>query len=115
MEIMEKVKARFTVDTIEDYSLQEYLELCKQDPLAFATPAERLLKAIGEPDLIDSGLDPRLSRIFSNKVIKRYHSFLDFYGMEEAIEQIVSFLKHAGQGLEEKKQILYLLGPVGGG
>jgi serine protein kinase len=34
--------------------------------------------------------------------------------MEDAIEQIVSYLKHAAQGLEEKKQILYLLGPVGG-
>lgn len=33
--------------------------------------------------------------------------------MEDAIEQIVSYLKHAAQGLEEKKQILYLLGPVG--
>jgi serine protein kinase len=35
--------------------------------------------------------------------------------MEEAIEQIVSFFRHAAQGLEERKQILYLLGPVGGG
>ena len=35
--------------------------------------------------------------------------------MEECIEQIVSFFRHAAQGLEEKKQILYLLGPVGGG
>jgi serine protein kinase len=35
--------------------------------------------------------------------------------MEDAIEQIVAFFKHAAQGLEEKKQILYLLGPVGGG
>ena len=35
--------------------------------------------------------------------------------MEEAIDQIVAFFKHAAQGLEEKKQILYLLGPVGGG
>lgn len=35
--------------------------------------------------------------------------------MEDAIEQIVSYLKHAAQGPEEKKQILYLLGPVGGG
>jgi serine protein kinase len=26
-----------------------------------------------------------------------------------------TYLKHAAQGLEEKKQILYLLGPVGGG
>ncbi|MCP4950794.1 MAG: PrkA family serine protein kinase, partial [Proteobacteria bacterium] len=28
---------------------------------------------------------------------------------------MVSFFRHAAQGLEEKKQILYLLGPVGGG
>jgi len=35
--------------------------------------------------------------------------------MEEAVENIVSFFRHAAQGLEEKKQILYLLGPVGGG
>ena len=36
-------------------------------------------------------------------------------GMEECIDQIVSYFRHAAQGLEEKKQILYLLGPVGGG
>jgi serine protein kinase len=35
--------------------------------------------------------------------------------MEDCIEQIVSFLRHAAQGLEESKQVLYLLGPVGGG
>ncbi len=35
--------------------------------------------------------------------------------MEECIEQIVAFFRHSAQGLEEKKQILYLLGPVGGG
>lgn len=74
-----------------------------------------MLLAIGEPELVDTSRDPRLSRIFSNKVIKRYQEFDDFYGMEECVEQIVSFFKHAAQGLEEKKQILYLLGPVGGG
>ncbi len=52
---------------------------------------------------------------FPNKVIKRYIAFGDFYGMEECIEQIVSFFRYAAQDLEEKKQILYLLGPVGGG
>jgi predicted Ser/Thr protein kinase len=41
--------------------------------------------------------------------------FEEFYGMEDAIQQIVSYFCHAAQGLEEKKQILYLLGPVGGG
>ncbi|WP_066959261.1 PrkA family serine protein kinase [Microbulbifer sp. Q7] len=99
----------------EELTIQEYLELCKNDRSAYASPAERMLMAIGEAELIDTSRDPRLSRIFSNKVIKRYKAFNEFYGMEEAIEQIVSFFRHAAQGLEEKKQILYLLGPVGGG
>jgi len=81
----------------------------------YASGAERLLHAIGEPSLIDTRLDARLSRLFSNKVIKHYSVFDDFYGLEEPIEQIVAYLQHAAQGLEEKKQILYLLGPVGGG
>ncbi len=99
----------------EEFSLQEYLDICKQDPMAYANSAERLLAAIGEAKLVDTSKDRRLSRIFSNKVVKLYDSFEHFYGMEEPIEQIVAYLKHAAQGLEEKKQILYLLGPVGGG
>jgi serine protein kinase len=96
-------------------SLQEYLNLCKEDPLTYANAAERMLDAIGQPELVDTSMEPRLSRIFSNKVIKRYPAFNEFYGMEDAIESIVSYFRHAAQGLEEKKQILYLLGPVGGG
>jgi serine protein kinase len=96
-------------------SLDEYLAFCKNDPMAYAGPAERLLAAIGDPEVINTHDDPRLSRIFQNKVIRRYPAFADFYGMEEPIEHLVSYLKHAAQGLEEKKQILYLLGPVGGG
>ncbi|HAU1605708.1 TPA: PrkA family serine protein kinase [Legionella pneumophila] len=106
---------RFVDNKEEDMSLDEYLELCKTDPTAYANPAERLLMAIGEPELIDTRHDPVLSRIFSNKIIHHYEVFEDFYGMEEPIEQIVGFLKHAAQGLEETKQVLYLLGPVGGG
>lgn len=62
--------------------------------------------AIGEPEFVDTSRDTRLSRIFSNKMIKRYPEFAEFYGMEEAVENIVSFYRHAAQGLEEKKQIL---------
>ena len=83
--------------------------------MAYANSAERLLQAIGEPEMIDTSNDPALSRLFSNRIIARYPAFSEFYGMEESIEQIVSYLRHAAQGLEEKKQILYLLGPVGGG
>ncbi|KTD19749.1 PrkA family serine protein kinase [Legionella londiniensis] len=106
---------RFVDNKEEELSLDEYLELCRTDPSAYANPAERLLMAIGEPELIDTRHDPVLSRIFSNKIIPRYEVFSEFYGMEEPIEQIVGFLKHAAQGLEETKQVLYLLGPVGGG
>lgn len=115
MDIINSVRDRYEHEQIEEYSLQEYLEICKQDPMAYATASERLLSAIGEPELVETRHDPRLSRIFSNKTIKHYPAFDEFYGMEECIAQIVAYFKHAGQGLEERKQILYLLGPVGGG
>ncbi|MEE2024559.1 MULTISPECIES: PrkA family serine protein kinase [Alkalimonas] len=115
MSIVEHYKSRYEATKEEEYSIQEFLQLCKTDKSCFASAAERLLLAIGEPELIDTSQDPQLSRLFSNRVISRYPAFADFYGMEDAIEQIVSYLKHSAQGLEEKKQILYLLGPVGGG
>jgi len=115
MSVFEQFQARYDATQEEKFSLQEYLEICKQDSSAYATAAERLLIAIGEPEFVDTSKDSTLSRIFSNKVIKRYPAFHEFYGMEEVIERIVSFFRHASQGLEERKQILYLLGPVGGG
>jgi serine protein kinase len=98
-----------------ELSLRDYLTLCRESPTTFANAAERMIAAIGEPEVIDTSTDARLGRIFMNRSIKRYPTFSDFYGMEETIERIVGFFKHAAQGLEERKQILYLLGPVGGG
>ncbi|ODP97689.1 MULTISPECIES: PrkA family serine protein kinase [Salinivibrio] len=115
MTIFDHYRQRYEEAKDEEMSLQAFLDLCREDRGAYANAAERLLMAIGEPEKIDTSLDPRLSRIFSNRVISRYKTFEDFYGMEDSIEQIVSYLKHAAQGLEERKQILYLLGPVGGG
>jgi len=115
MTIFSHYQNRYEATLQEEYSLQEYLDLCKKDASVYASAAERMLLAIGEAELVDTSRDPRLSRIFANKVIKRYEAFDEFYGMEECIQQIVSFFRHAAQGLEERKQILYLLGPVGGG
>jgi serine protein kinase len=98
-----------------EMSIEDYLLGCRNDPLMHASAPERLLAAIGEPEIIDTSRDQRLGRIFMNRTIRRYKSFANFYGMEGTIEHIVSFLRHASQGLEERKQILYLLGPVGGG
>ncbi len=115
MSLFSHYQSRFDQSRPEEYTLEQYLNLCKTDPTVYATAAERLLLAIGEPELVDTSKDARFSRIFSNKIMRRYPAFSEFYGMEEAIEQIVAYFRHAAQGLEEKKQILYLLGPVGGG
>jgi serine protein kinase len=115
MTIFDHYQARYESTQEEEYSVAEFLEICKTDKSAYASAPERLLMAIGEPKMVDTATDTRLSRLFSNRVVARYPAFADFYGMEDAIEQIVSYLKHAAQGLEECKQVLYLLGPVGGG
>src|SRR6516165_6422637 len=96
-------------------TLAEFLKGCKADPLMYASPHERLLAAIGEPEMIDTSKDQRLGRIFMNRTLRVYPAFAEFYGMEETIERIVAFFRQGAQGLEERKQILYLLGPVGGG
>jgi serine protein kinase len=115
MDVVRNFLTRYEQTREEELSLEEYLELCKKNPLVYATAAERILAAIGEPEIFDTHQDQRLSRLFGNKVIKIYPAFRDFYGLEDPIEQVVSYFRHAAQGLEEKKQILYLLGPVGGG
>ena len=98
-----------------EMSVREYLQACRDASACYAGPAERMLRAIGEPELVDTSRDPRLGRIFLNRTVRVYPAFHEFHGMEETIERIVSFFRHAAQGLEERKQVLYLLGPVGGG
>jgi serine protein kinase len=113
--LLEQYRSDYSATQVDELSLEDYLELCRKDPTVYATAAERMLAAIGEPELVDTRNDSRLARLFGNRVIRRYPAFREFFGMEDAIDQIVAFFRHAAQGLEEKKQILYLLGPVGGG
>lgn len=113
MSKLDKLKKKFIMQQPEEMSLEEYLERARTDRSLYATPYERLLKAIGPAKLVDTSKNERLSRIFENKIIKVYEPFSDFYGMEAVIEKIVSFITFASQGLEETKQILYLKGPVG--
>ena len=105
----------FEANREAEMTLPEYLEACRDNPLMYATATERLLAAIGEPEMVDTAKDAQLGRIFMNRTMRIYPPFSEFYGMEETIERIVGFLRHAAQGLEERKQIMYLLGPVGGG
>ena len=58
-------------------SLRDYLEGCRSDPSMYAGTAERMLRAIGEPELVDTSRDARLGRIFMNRTIKVYQAFKD--------------------------------------
>ena len=113
--VLEQYRSNYSATQAEEMGIEEFLDLCRREPATYASAAERMIAGIGEPELVDTRNDQRLGRIFGNRVIRRYPAFREFYGMEDAIEQIVAFFKHAAQGLEERKQILYLLGPVGGG
>ncbi|MFO1106280.1 MAG: PrkA family serine protein kinase [Amaricoccus sp.] len=115
MDVFSRFAEAYERTHVEEMLLQDYLLGCREDASMRATAAERMVAAIGEPELVDTSQDQRLGRIFLNRTIKRYKAFADLYGTEETIERVVGFFRHASQGLEERKQILYLLGPVGGG
>ena len=115
MSVFTQFSEDYSRSRYEELTLQDYLVACRDDPGMYATAAERMIAAIGEPEIIDTSTDSRLGRIFLNRTIKRYPALDDFYGMEDTIERIVNYFRYASQGLEERKQILYLLGPVGGG
>ena len=115
LDVFTRFTEAYSREKHEAMSLRDYLLAARDDPMMYATPSERMVAAIGEPDFVDTSRNPRLSRIFFNRTIKMYKSFEGFYGMEDTIERIVGYFKHAAQGLEERRQILYLLGPVGGG
>lgn len=115
MKMFKSYKTKYDMNKPQTMDLDEYVKLLTSDPKVKRTPFERMLDAIGEPEIIDTSLNVRQSKIFGNRLIKVYQPFKDFYGMEDVIDRIVSYFKFAAQGLEEAKQILYLLGPVGGG
>ena len=77
----------------QEMPLLDFLELCRRDPMAYATAAERMVAAIGEPEIIDTAKDARLGRIYMNRTIKVYPSFAEFFGMEDTIERIVNFFR----------------------
>src|SRR6202048_5535421 len=75
-----------------ELSLEDYLGKCSDDAAYYAGAAERMLRAIGEPGMVDTSQDPRLGRIFMNRTIKVYPEFSDFFRIEETSERFVRFL-----------------------
>lgn len=115
MSVFKKYKDKFKSHKPTKMTMTQYISLLESDESVRRNPFERMLAAIGEPEIMDTSMNVRSSKIFGNRLVKHYKPFANFYGMEEVIERIVSYFKFAAQGLEESRQILYLLGPVGGG
>jgi|GEM_PF-3327263 len=68
MTIFNHYRERYDATQEEELSIQQYLELCKKDATVYASAAERILAAIGEPKLVDTSKDARQSRIFPIKL-----------------------------------------------
>ena len=80
-----------------ELTLKQYLEGCRTDPMFYASAAERMMKAVGEPTYVDTARDQRLGRIFMNRTLKVYPAFKDFYGLDETIERRISAVEHVVQ------------------
>ena len=51
MNLLDSFRERYVAARDEEMSLLDYLALCKQEPMAYASAAERMLAAIGEPEV----------------------------------------------------------------
>jgi hypothetical protein len=54
MNIFDHYRQRYEAAKDEEFTLQEFLTICRQDRSAYANAAERLLMAIGEPVMVDT-------------------------------------------------------------
>ena len=102
----------------EVLSLQDFLERGKKDDRVYINAHDRLVRAIGEPHIIDTSKsdDPREKRIYQNGYRYVYDAFKnDFFGREteEAMHEFVQTLKSGSWGTETKNQIPLLVGPPG--
>lgn len=95
----------------EVMSLDKWAQLCQDpDSLAYANFSDRLLAAIGKPEIVDTSKSPQQERlVYGGKKISRYDAFKDLYDAEGVIEQLVTYLQNGGNGM------LVLRGPVGSG
>ncbi|HMO17362.1 MAG TPA: serine protein kinase [Oligoflexia bacterium] len=99
-------------------TLLEYLELVKNNHELAQLSHQRLYDMINRQGVEEIQVedDPKLSRIFKNKRLRRYQFFAeDFFGMEATLANVVRYFHSASLRGEESRQVLYLVGPVGSG
>ena len=98
-------------------TLMDYIERVEQEPSLVKSSHKRLHEAIVEHGVnVMPDSDTRKFKVFDGENIKIYDYFKnEFFGMENVIAKIMSFLSSAAQKGEESRQVLLLMGPVGAG
>jgi serine protein kinase len=64
MNIFDHYRQRYEAAKDEEFTLQEFLTICRQDRSAYANAAERLLMAIGEPVMVDTPSNQAIPSLF---------------------------------------------------
>ena len=112
------IKAQRAIKKPEKFegTFLEYLELVQKNP-SIVTPAhKRLYDAIVEHGIDELQDEGRKRKVFTDKHIPVYQYFdSEFFGMENVILKLMSFLRSASLRGEESRQVLLLMGPVGAG
>ena len=102
--------------TAKPITIAEYLEEAKANPRMYQSSHAAMVEAFGKPKMLATREDPRLSRIYENRILQVFEPFEEeFFGMYDIIQNIYGYLLSGSQGLDAVHKILYLLGPVGGG
>lgn len=108
--LLGKIKAKKEAQKPVEMSFESWMDLCKTEPAAYQNFADRMLSAIGEPEIVDTKLaDTQTRLVYGGKKIARYKPFADMYDAEEPVAKLVTYLKNGAKGM------LVLLGPVGSG
>lgn len=98
-------------------NLMDYIEMVEKDPSIVKSAHKRLhdvIESHGSYVMPDS--DSRKFKIFDGEQVKIHKYFEgEFFGMENVIEKVMSFLSSAAHKGEESRQVLLLMGPVGAG
>ena len=50
--LFDDFKTSYEKSAATNFTLSEYFDLCKKDPMTYALAAERMVKAIGEPRMV---------------------------------------------------------------
>ena len=116
LDVFDMFSRDYARERFEVMSLRDWLLAARDDKMFYASPAERMVSAIGEPELIDTAQDTRLGRMFFNRTIKRLSApskASSAWKTRSSESSATSSTRHRGS--RRSGRYFISSGPVGGG